>query len=102
MTYTKRQDTCIDSKEKPKSKPKAELSTSTSTKTSADTEAESHLGMKRADDISADTDTDQTMGDGPTTKQKDASQPRPSTDDRLEHGRQMPNPKERQECATPQ
>jgi hypothetical protein len=42
------------------------------------------------------------MGDGPTTKPKQAGQPRPSTDDRFEHGRQTPNPQERRNCATPQ
>jgi len=77
--------------------PNAEPSTSasTSTETSADTDAERRIGAKRAGDISVDTDTDQTMGDGPTTKPKEAGKRKPSTNDRLEHGRQMPNPQER-------
>jgi hypothetical protein len=78
--------------------PKAE--TSTRTETSADTDAKNHNGAKRGNVRSAD--TDQMMGDGPTTKPNDAGQPSPGPDKTLEHGRQTPNPKENREYATPQ
>ena len=73
---------------------------STRTETSADTDAENHIGAERGDVSS--TDTDQMMGDGPTTQPKDAGQPSPGPNDRLEHGRQTATPKERRECATHQ
>jgi hypothetical protein len=93
-------DTKTKTQTKPKPMPKDEPSTSN--ETSTDTASESHIGAKTGNDISADTDTDQTRGDSPSTKPKAAGQQRPSTDDRLEHGRQTPNPQERRGCATPQ
>jgi len=83
-----------------KPNPKAESSTSTSTETDTNTHAKSRINAKSRDDIISD--NDQTMGDGPTTKPTEASQPSTSPNNSLEHGRQMPNRNERRECATPQ
>jgi len=53
------------------------------------TPAQRHIDAQRAGGTTAD--TDQTMGDGPTTKPKKAGQPSPSPGNGLEHRRQMPN-----------
>jgi hypothetical protein len=74
-------------------KPNTSTSTSTSIETSADTNSKSHISTKWGNIISAD--TDQTMGDCPTTQTKDGGQPSPSPDDRLKHGSQMSNFEER-------
>ena len=70
------------------------------TRTGTDTDSENHIDGDGGDDIS--TDTGQTVRDSPTTKAEEIGQPSPSPDDRLELSRQTYNPKERQECTTPQ
>jgi hypothetical protein len=77
-----------ETKTKLRPNPKAEPSTHTGTY--IETNTNSHIGGEWGADIS--TDTDQTMGESPTTKPKDAGQPSPSPNDRLKHGRQTPNP----------
>jgi hypothetical protein len=89
-------ETETETKHRPNPKP----AHSTGTGTYTDTDAESHIGTKTGDDISAL--TYQTMGASPTTKPKEAGQPSTSHDDMIEHGRQAPNAKGRQQCATPQ
>jgi len=83
---------------KAKTKPKAEPSTNTNTNTNAN--SKSRIDVERGDDISADTDP--TMCDIPTVKPIEAGQPSPRPDNRVEHGRQTPNSKEKRERATPQ
>jgi len=83
-----------------KIKPNPQAESSTSTGTRAGTNTNHLIGAERGDVISAD--TAQTMGDGHTTKLKDAVQPSPNPDDRLEHSRHTPNAMERRECSTPQ
>jgi len=70
---------------KTKPNPKAEPSTSTKTNpdTDADTDDESCISPNSGDYMSAD--TDQTIGDSPTTKPKEIGQPSPSPGNRLEH-----------------
>jgi hypothetical protein len=53
-----------------KTKPNPKTDTSTSTETSADTDAKNHIGAESGDFCSAD--TDHTIGEGPTTKPKEA------------------------------
>ena len=97
-TVAARKAAQINANAKTKPNPKAKPSTCSETRT--DTDTENHTGGERGDIIS--TDTNQTMGDDPTTNLKDGGQPSPSPYGRLVHGRQTPDPKQRQQCATPQ
>jgi len=89
-----------NAKTKTKTKPNPKAEPIPSTETTADTAAENHIGAERVEVSSAN--TDQTMGDGLTTKPKEPGQPSPSHNYRLQDGRQTPNSEERRECATPQ
>jgi hypothetical protein len=60
----------VSANAKTKTKPNPKAETSTSTETSADTDAENHIGADRGDTRRAD--TEQAMGDGLTTKPKEA------------------------------
>jgi hypothetical protein len=64
---------------------KMEYSTNPSAQTSAKTNDKSQISAESGCDFSANTDN--TIGDGPTTKPTDCTQPRPSPDHTIKDGR---------------